>query len=185
MKEIKKKMLIYGISAAVAFLAAALLAGLVFDQGAQYSIFWGMLFAGLAMTIARIAYHLAIKDYAPEMWQISVYMLLACAGWFGGIMSLTWGWASLFLAVMVGAVLMAAGTRFCRAVAVQKTTSSLERTLRYRYVDDRLGGTLNLDAPLLLMNGTAMTVEEAALAGASARQLQEARAYIAKITGGK
>lgn len=177
-----KKLLIYGCCGVSAFIIACLIAGLVFRTGLMYAMFYGLLFAGLAVTLARTVYHLILKDYAPEMWQISIYMIVACIGWLGGILSLTWGWASLSLAVMVGAILMAVGTRFCKEVARAKTTSSLEQTLRYKFVDDILGGAPNNDAPLCLVNGTPMTVAEAEKAGA-VEVAKKGREYIQKILG--
>lgn len=179
----QKSLLVYGLSGAAGALIASLVAGLAFDEGLQYSIFWGMLGAGVGVTCARIVWHLALKDYAPEMWQISIYMLVACGGWLGGILSTTWGWTSVSLAVMAAAILMALGTRFCRIVAEARVASSLERTLRYRLVDDRLGGVENLDAPLIKVDGNALTVEEAVKAGVAADRIKAARDYIEKLCG--
>lgn len=182
MTMLKKKILIYGVSALFTFIIASLIARLAFSESVIYSLFWGALGAGVAITVARTVYHLALKDYAPEMWQISVYMAVACGGWALGIISTTWGWASLALAIMTGAILMAIGTRFCKEVAVQRTSSSLERTLRYELMDDRLGGTPNLDKPLILVAGTPLTIEEARRVGVSDDKLMPALAYIRKIT---
>lgn len=181
MKNKHKALLIYGLSALAGVLTASLIAGLVCAQGWLYSIYWGALGGGLGVTVAWFAWHIALKDWAPEMWQIGIYVLFACLGWLGGIMSTTWGVASLCLAVMVTAILMAIGTRFCKIVAAVKTTSSLERTLRYRLVDDKLGGAENLDAPLISYGGNALTVEEAVRAGLPAEQIEAARAYIARL----
>ena len=184
MKSYQKKLLIYGIPATLCCIIAALVSGLAFHTGALYAIFWGILFGGLGTTVARLGYHLYLKDYAPEMWQISIYMILACGGWLGGILSSSWGWTTLWLSVMCIGILMALGTRFCKAVAEARTKDSLEKTLRYRYVDDKLGGTLDLDAPLCKVDKEAMTVEEAEKAGAIAAA-QAGREYIRKITEGK
>ena len=179
----KVTIITYAASALAGLLAAALVAGLAFDQGVLYSIFWGLFGGGVALTVARTALHLVRKDYAPEMWQISLYMLLACGGWLGGILSISWGGASLALAVMVTAMLMAVGTRFCKEVAIQRTASSLERTLRYKPTGDVLGAAPNLDAPLIMVQGNAMTVEEADKAGVPAEKIKEARSYIDTLTG--
>ena len=185
MKTYQKKLLIYGIPAVLCCIIAALVSGLAFHAGALYAIFWGMLFGGSGATLARLIYHLYLKDYAPEMWQITVYMLLACGGWLGGILSTSWGWTTLFLAVMCVGILMALGTRFCKAVAEVRIKNSLEATLRYEYVDDKLGGSSNLDKPLTVVkNGTALTVEEALKAGET-EAAKKGREYIKKITEGK
>ena len=184
MSVLKKKILIYLSSSFAGFLVAALVAGLAFDESLLYAFFFGIFGAAITGMLARTAYHLALKDYAPEMWQISIYIALSAGGWLGAVLATTWGWVSLWLSVMCIGILMAFGTRFCKEVAKQRTTSSLERTLRYRFVDDVLGGTPNLDAPLCLVKGTAMTVEEAEKAGAMDKA-DEGRAYICKITGGK
>ena len=184
MSVLKKKILVYLLSALAGFMSAAFVAGLIFKESMLYAVFFGVFGAGVSAMIARVIYHLALKDYAPEMWQISIYISLACGGWLGAVLSTTWGWVSLWLSVMCIGVLMALGTRFCKEVARQRTSSSLERTLRYRFVDDVLGGTPNLDAPICLVKGTAMTVEEAEKAGAKDKAA-EGRMYISKITGGK
>ena len=185
MKAYQKKLLIYGIPAVLCCIAAALVAGLAFQVGILYSLFWGMFFGGAGATLARLVYHLYLKDYAPEMWQITIYMLLACGGWLGGILSTSWGWTTLWLAVMCIGILMALGTRFCKAVAEARTKNSLENTLRYQFVDDRLGGTPNLDKPLtLIVDGQALTVAEALKAGKT-DAARKGRDYIRKITEGK
>lgn len=185
MKTYQKKLLIYGIPAMLCCIIAVLVVGLAFHTGALYAIFWGILFGGVGATLARLVYHLYLKDYAPEMWQITVYMLLACGGWLGGILSTSWGWTTLWLAVMCVGILMALGTRFCKAVAEARTKNSLERTLRYQLVDDMLGGAPNLDKPLtLILDGQPLTVEEALNAGKT-EEARKGREYIRKITEGK
>lgn len=184
MSVLKKKVLIYLLSAISGFIIAALVSGLAFDESLLYAFFFGMFGAAVSGMLARVVYHLSLKDYAPEMWQITIYIALSAGGWLGAVLATTWGWVSLWLSVMCIGLLMAFGTRFCKEVAKQRTSSSLERTLRYRFVDDVLGGTPNLDAPLCLVKGTAMTVEEAEKAGANDKA-EEGRAYIHRITGGK
>ena len=184
-KAWQKKLLIYGITGVLCCIIAALVSGLALGETPLYAIFWGLLFGALGVTLSRLIYHLVLKDYAPEMWQITVYMLLACGGWLGGILSTTWGWTTLSLSVMCIGILMAVGTRFCRAVAVTKVKNSLEYTLRYQYMDDVLGGTPNLDKPLTtVINGTALTVAEAEKAGKT-DAAEKGRRYIMKITEGK
>ena len=185
MKAYQKKLLVYGIPAAVCCITAALVAWLAYGTGLAYALFWGIFAAGIGATVARLVYHLCLRDYAPEMWQIEVYMVLACGGWLGGILSASWGWTTLWLAVMAGAILMALGTRFCKEVAEVRTKNSLERTMRYQLSEDRLGGTPNLDRPLtLVVNGQALTVEEALKAGKT-EEAMKGREYIRKIMEGK
>ena len=184
MKAYQKKLLIYGLSAAICCIIAALLAGLVFNADVSYSVFWGIFAGGVGVTLSRLVYHLFLKDYAPEMWQITIYMLIACGGWLGGILSSSWGWTTLWLSVMCIGILMSLGTRFCRSVAEAKIKNSLESSLRYHFVDDKLGGALDLNQPLCLVDKEAMTVEEAEKAGAIAAA-QLGREYIRKITEGK
>ena len=185
MKTYQKKLLIYGTPAFLCCIITAFIAGIVFDTGALYAIFWGMLAGGLGAIVSRLAYHLYLKDYAPEMWQITIYMLLACGGWLGGILSSSWGWTTFWLSLMCIGILMALGTRFCRSVAEERTKNSLESTLRFQFVDDRLGGTPNLDKPLtLILDGQALTVEEALKAGKT-EEARKGREYIRKITEGK
>ncbi len=185
MKIWQKKLLIYGIPGILCCIVAALVAGLVFDTGAMYAVFWGVFFGGLGVTVSRLVYHLVLKDYAPEMWQIEIYMLLSCGGWIGAVLATSWGYVSLWLCVMAIGILMALGTRFCKAVAEAKVRSSLEVTLRYRYIDDKLGGTPDLDHPLtVIKDGQPLTVEEAEKAGEK-KAAESGREYIRKITEGK
>ncbi len=181
----KKKLLIYGLSAVVGLLAAALISGLAFDVGVLYSFFFGFFGAGVAVLIARTTYHIVIKDYTPEMFQISIYIALACAGWLGAVLATTWGWVSLWLSVMSIGILMAIGSRFIKSMAVSKKDSPLEKSLRYRFINDTFGGTPDLDKPLtLVVNGTALTIEEADKAGFK-KEAEEGRAYIAKFKEGR
>ena len=185
MKAWQRKLLIYGIAAVVGILAVALIAGLVFRTGAVYAILFGVAGGAVSVTAARLIYHLYLRDYAPEMWQITIYMLLAAGGWLGAVLATTWGWVSLWLAMMSIGILMALGTRFCKAVAVSRTKTSLEDTLRYRYIDDKLGGTPDLDHPLtVVINGQALTVAEADAAG-EGEAAKSGREYIKLITEGK
>ena len=185
MKSWQKKLLIYGLVAVAGLLVAALISGLGFHTGAVYAVLFGAFGAGISVTLARVIYHLSLKDYAPEMWQITVYMIIACGGWLGAVLATTWGWVSLWLSIMSLGILMALGTRFCRAVAVVKTQNSLERTLRYQYADDKLGGAPNLDKPLTVkVDGQALTVEECLKAGKT-EEAKKGRDYIKKIMEGK
>ena len=182
MSVLRKKILIYLLSAIAGFLIAALVSVLAFDESLLYALFFGLFGAAVSGMLARVVYHLSLKDYAPEMWQITIYMLLACGGWLGGILSTSWGWTTLWLSVMCIGILMALGTRFCKAVAEIRTKNSLEKTLRYQYVDDKLGGAPNLDKPLtLIVDGQALTVEEALKAGKTEAAIK-GRDYIKKIT---
>ena len=54
MKAYQKKLLIYGIPAVLCCIAAALVAGLAFQVGILYSLFWGMFFGGAGATLARL-----------------------------------------------------------------------------------------------------------------------------------
>lgn len=185
MKTWMKKLLIYGLSGVAGMIVASIVSGLAFHVGVLYALLWGIFGAGIAIVLSRLIYHLVLRDYAPEMWQIEIYMMLACGGWLGAILATTWGWVSLWLAAMCVGILMALGTRFCKAVAEAKVKSSLEVTLRYRFVDDRLGGTPDLDNPLTVVkSGQALTVEEAEKAGEK-EAAERGRAYIRKITEGK
>lgn len=166
LKGWQKKLLIYGGTALACCIIAALVSGLSFRTGTTYAIFYGLFGAGAGAVIARTVYHLFLKDYAPEMWQISIYMLLACGGWLGAVLALSWGWVSLWLSVMCIGVLMAVGTRFCKEVAKSRVSSSLEQTLRYKLSGDRLGGEVLTDSPLTVVkDNVALTVAEAEKAG--------------------
>ena len=188
MTATKLKTIIYTSAAAVGCIIAALVSGLGFDVGLLYAVFYGLFGAAAAAIIARIAYHIATDDYGPAMWQISIYLMISAGGWLGAVLAESWGAVSISLAVMVSGILMAVGTRFILKPSIVPAddgeTSVLATTLRYRYIGDKPDGTLNLDAPLCLVKGTAMTVEEAFTAGAT-EEAKAGLAYIKKITGGK
>ena len=181
MKTYQKKLLIYGLPAFFIGIATAIIAALVFGETAFYSVCWGIAGGALAAVIARVIYHLVQGDNTPEMWQITVYGVISVAGWIGGILSTTWLWATFALAIMCVGVLMATGTRFCKAVAKEKMKKSLERTLRYKKVGDRLSGELDTKRPLtLIVDGVALTVAEAEKAEYST-EAESGREYIALL----
>lgn len=185
MKDYQKKILIYGIPAVVVGIASAIIAALVFGETAFYSICWALAGAALAAVVARVAYHLIQKDNTPEMWQISIYGVVSVAGWVGGILSTTWLWATFALAVMCIGILMATGTRFCKAVARERLRKSLERTLRYKKVGDMLSGELDTKRPLtVIVDSVALTVAEAEKAGYST-EAESGREYIALLLDSK
>lgn len=158
----QKKLIIYGSAALVCGIIAAVVAAVPFRTGAAYAIFYGGFGAAVGGVLARTAYHIILKDYAPEMWQISIYLLVASAGWLGAVLALSWGWVSLWLSVMCIGILMAVGTRFCKSVAKTRVSASLETTLRYRLSGDKLDGKALVDSPLTVVkDNVALTVAEA------------------------
>lgn len=166
LKGWQKKLVIYGIAALACFVIAFVVSYVPFRTGAAYACFYGLFGALVAVAAARTVYHIVLGDLAPEMWQISIYMLMCAGGWLGAVLALSWGWVSLWLSVMCIGILMAAGTRFCHQVAESRTRESLETTLRYRLEGDRLGGAVMEDSPLTVVkDNVALTVAEAEAAG--------------------
>lgn len=181
MKSWQKKLLSYGLTSSISFLIAFLVLLLATDQGALYSFFWAVTASASATLIARLIYHLALKDFAPEMWQISAYWLLAIGGFIWSILAPTWDWATVSLCVTATGVVLALGTRFVPELAEERTKRSLWGTLRYKFVNDELGGNKNLNAPVCKVeNGTALTVLEC-LAKGYKTEAKSGKAYISKV----
>lgn len=179
MSTTKMKALLY---IGVAFVFAMATFALAFwgcNETLFYSMCWSLVGAGYTAILARTILHLVMKDYSAEMWQISIYLTVAVSAWIGAILSLTWGWTSFWIAVMIAALIFAVGNRFI-ANAMQLVTTmevnsdgfvqepileKLKATQRYEFVDDKLGSASNLDKPLCLIAGKALTVNEAEAAG--------------------
>lgn len=180
MTTTKMKALLYIGVALVFFLATFALAFWGCHETLFYSVCWSLVGGGYAAILARTIFHLVMKDYSAEMWQVSIYLIVAVSAWIGAILSLTWGWASFWMAIMIASLIFAIGNRFIAkamqiAAAAMETNSSefvqtpvlekLKATQRYEFVDNTLGSASNLDKPLCLIDGRALTVNEAEAAG--------------------
>lgn len=176
MSTTKMKALLYICVALVFFLASFALAFFGCRETLFYSVCWSFVGGGYAAILARTILHIVMKDYSAEMWQVSIYLIVAVSAWIGAILSLTWGWASFWMAIMIASLIFAVGNRFITK-AMQIATASMETgsqvpileklkaTQRYEFVDDKLGSAPNLDKPLCLIDGRALTVNEAEAAG--------------------
>ncbi len=182
--DLKLKSIIYGSSALGVMLIAWLLIFFLGKTGVLYSIFWSVLAGGLAAIVARIVFHLVKKDNTPVMWATSLYLLFACIGWLIAVISTTWFWASIGLAISVIGTIMAVGFRYFRntenSELFDKLLDELEQSLRYELVDGKIGGTEDLKKPLILKDGNALTVAEARSMGLT-ELADSAIKYIKKI----
>lgn len=173
------KKLVYPIAAGA---SAVLTFGVFFifaHAGVFYSLCWAIFAASMAVTIARAVLHIVKKDYSAEMFQVTIYMLLACAGWLGAILADTWGFTTVSLAIMLCAIMMAVGTRFIRGRAL---LLKLKSTLVYKPMGDVIGGEPDTDRPLILKeDGTAVTLAEAEKLGLDKDEIAEGISYLKEI----
>lgn len=140
-------------------------------EGAFYSCCWGVLGAGLVSIIARIALHVLMKDNSAEMWQVSIYLLCSVIGWLISILANSWAVTSIGIAIVVGFLMMAIGSRFISdgnnwvIDAVDKDLASLEEICRWKFIKDDISAGEDFDRPLCNVNGNPMTVAEARAQG--------------------
>lgn len=195
------KYLIYVITAA----AAALVTGvsLMMLHFPVVMIFsWAAAGAIISSLIAHVVVNTVRKDMDPVKWQITVYGAGIAAGWITAILSSSWGLFSFGLALMAGCGMMMLGTFIlmkkeeCSAnkadedrledvpaykeESVTETANRLINELRYEYVDDVIGGPLNSDKPLCLVDGNPLTVAEAIERGLD-DVAEKGMAYIEKL----
>ena len=177
------KYLIYAIAAA----AAALVTGvtLILLHFPAVMIFsWALSAAIISSLIAHVVVNTIKQEMDPVKWQITIYGVGIVAGWITAILSASWGLFSFGLALMAGCGMMMLGTFVLMKKgehtedkaedddaledvpaydeeSVTETANRLINELRYEYVDDMIGGALNSDKPLCLVDGNPLTVAEA------------------------
>jgi len=179
------KVLLYVGAAAIGAVTAVLVAVFAAHQSAVVSTLWGLFGAGLFASITRVVYHIAMDDSTPQMWQISVYHLLACFGWMFGILSGSEATDTIALAVVISMALMSVGTRFLSLPSTQKELlETLEKNLRWKFLDDNPAMGIDEGRPLGLTDsdGIPMTVHEMESLG-KAEEALTARAYIHACLG--
>lgn len=196
------KYLIYAIAAA----AAALVTGvtLILLHFPAVMIFsWALSAAIISSLIAHVVVNTLRKEMDPVKWQITIYGVGIAAGWITAILSSSWGLFSFGLALMAGCGMMMLGTFILMKKgnysedkaddddaledvpaydeeSVTETANRLINELRYEYVDDVIGGALNSDKPLCLVDGNPLTVAEAIEKGLD-DVAEKGMAYIEKI----
>lgn len=196
------KYLIYAIAAA----AAALVTGvtLILLHFPAVMIFsWALSAAIISSLIAHVVVNTINKEMDPVKWQITIYGVGIVAGWITAILSASWGLFSFGLALMAGCGMMMLGTFVLMKKgehtedkaedddaledvpaydeeSVTETANRLINELRYEYVDDIVGGALNSDKPLCLVDGNPLTVAEAIDKGLD-DVAEKGMAYIEKI----
>ena len=196
------KYLIYAIAAA----AAALVTGvtLILLHFPAVMIFsWALSAAIISSLIAHVVVNTLRKEMDPVKWQITIYGVGIAAGWITAILSSSWGLFSFGLALIAGCGMMMLGTFILMKKgnysedkaddddaledvpaydeeSVTETANRLINELRYEYVDDVIGGPLNSDKPLCLVDGNPLTVAEAIEKGLD-DVAEKGMAYIEKI----
>lgn len=195
------KYLIYVITAAAATLVTGVTLMLLhFPVVMIFS--WAAAGAIISSLIAHVVVNTLRKEMDPVKWQITVYGAGIAAGWITAILSSSWGLFSFGLALMAGCGMMMLGTFIlmkkgeCSAnmadedrledvpaykeESVTETANRLINELRYEYVDDVIGGPLNSDKPLCLVDGNPLTVAEAIERGLD-DVAEKGMAYIEKL----
>lgn len=196
------KYLIYVIAAA----AAALVTGItliLMHFPTVIIISWAVAGAIILSLIAHVVVNTINKEMDPVKWQITIYGVGIAAGWITAILSSSWGLFSFGLALMAGCGMMMLGTFVLMKKSehtedkaedddaledvpaydeesVTETANRLINELRYEYVDDVIGGALNSDKPLCLVDGNPLTVAEAIEKGLD-DVAEKGMAYIEKI----
>lgn len=202
------KYMIYTIVAA----ASALITGVILillHFPVIIALSWALLAAIISSLIAHVVVNTLRKEMDPVKWQITIYGVGIAAGWITAILSASWGLFSFGLALIVGCGMMMLGTFILMKKGEQhtehkaedddaledvpayndeedenvtETANRLINELRYEYVDDIIGGALNSDKPLCLVDGNPLTVAEAIDKGLD-DVAEKGMAYIEKIMG--
>lgn len=160
-KLTKDKMLVYILSSVGTGLLFGLLSGLVFDYLIGYVILWSAFGLVLGSCVGRTVLHIHYKDNSPEMWQITIYHFLVAVGIIGLIYTDSNTGVSLFLALIVGATLMAVGTRFIKYFGGTLILYKIENELRYYPTDNDPKKEEDKSRPIIAHNGEALTIAEA------------------------
>lgn len=174
---------IYAASVAAAFLAVMLPLLFLSEEGALYSVFWGLFASVLALIVARVAYHLATKDNSAEMWAVSIYGIVAALGWLIGILSTTLTMATIGIVILMAGAMMALCTRYIghdgARLRESEMIDALSATLRYRFMGDVVTGQIDIKRPLIVLDGKTdpPTINEARAAGFTA-EAEAAVAYV-------
>lgn len=171
---------------------------------------WALLAAIISSLIAHVVVNTIKQEMNPVKWQITIYGVGIAAGWITAILSASWGLFSFGLALIAGCGMMMLGTFILmkkgeqhtehkaededddaledvpayddEEESVTDTANRLINELRYEYVDDMIGGALNSDKPLCLVDGNPLTVAEAIERGLD-DVADKGMAYIEKIMG--
>ena len=179
----------------VSVIIAVALFTAAFKMEIVYVISWTLAVVAIALVLTEILYKSIKKELTPVSWQIIIYGILAIAGWIGATLSSTWGWCSASMALFVGALTMMIGTFIMKRGVKEeiqeqdkkeeaKKPEDLLSTLRYKFIDDDMSKAFNLDEPICLVDGKALTVEEAEKAGAKDVALK-GKQYIENLKKGE
>lgn len=196
------KYMIYAITAA----ATALVTGvtlLLLHFPAVIFLSWAVAGAIISSLIAHVVVNAIKKELDPVKWQITIYGVGIAAGWITAIISSSWGLFSFGIALIAGCGMMMLGTfilmkksecledkadedcledvpAYKEEESITETANRLINELRYEYVDNVIGGALNSDKPLCLVDGNPLTVAEAIERGLD-DVAEKGMAYIEKL----
>lgn len=166
MATLKMKALLYSIVGVITALIVLIVCVFGFALGAFYSASYALLFGVFFAALARTVFHLATDDNTAEMWQVSIYLFAACGAWLGCILCTSWGWLFGWMAIMVGMLFMAFGSRFIKTFVeeIKEILSPLEqmkRNTRFKFINDDPEKGEDKTRPLCRVNGENLTCEEA------------------------
>ncbi len=183
MKKItKNKIVTYACSAGGVALLCGLLSGLVFHYLPGYIVLWSVFGASLGTCLARVFLHIYFKDNSAEMWQVTIYHFIASGALVGIIYADTWGFVSLFAAILVGMGLMAAASRFVRYHGGTLLIYHIEREMHYFPIGDNPNEVEDENRPLIPYGEEKLTIAEAEARGFQ-KEADEARELLYMIFG--
>lgn len=187
-KRVMYKYLFYFGVAALFFLAVFLICLFATGESTFYSTCWAVLAGGYGLVAARIGFHLALKDNSPEMWQVTIYLVLAVTGWLIAILANSYAITTLGIAMVVAFLMMGLGTRFIKnagdwvRTAIGKDLSFYEENSRWKFIDDDIEKGDDTERALCSVNGNPLTIAEAKAQG-YVKESEEGIAYLQSCLG--
>lgn len=176
-----------GIVAAVVAVLTFVVTAFSMEMPVLYVISLMVAAVGIALDLTVIIYKSVKKEMTAGLWQLVIYAALGIVGWIIATVSSTWLVCSIGLAAMVCGLAMLIGTFILKRIkeseavaeeveanseqvqtAIEEESEDVKKlmsSLRYEYIDDDITKSSNLDKPLCLVNGNALTVIEADAAG--------------------
>ena len=181
--HVKIKVLFY-LAVVVAFFAGIFsICFFATGEGWFYSVCWGLLASGYGFIVARVGFHLYLKDNSAEMWQVTIYWAFAVTGWLIAILSNSWTMTSIGIANLVGFLMMSLGTRFIKyagdwiKAAVDKDLEFYVENSRWKFIGDDIDSGEDTDRALCSVNGNPLTIAEAKKQG-YVKEAEEGIAYL-------
>ena len=167
----------YKITYPIAIIAPSVATFLVLFLGKRANLFYSLCYAAsaalLVVLICRVVLHEIDKDNSLRTWQVTVYMAVTLGGWVGSILAKTWRSTSLWMCVMCSGLILTLGARFLKdenadgipdifqAKSTWMTEDYCVKHILYKFKDDVLGNDPDEGRPLCIVEGKAVTVEQA------------------------